>query len=64
MYRYGNNEQKKMHSSLSNRFANKMNKIANSVLPHDKNKSFLSNHFFNGQVIRNVLQEKTCHAKT
>jgi len=44
-------------------FANKVNKIANSVLSHDNNNCFLSNQFFNGQVIRNVLQGKNCHAK-
>jgi len=63
MYRYGNNKQKKIHRRSSKRFTNKVNKIANSVLPHDKNKCFLSNQFFNRQVIRNVLQGKTCHAK-
>jgi phosphatidate phosphatase APP1 len=55
MYGYGNNKQKKLHSRSSNRFTNK-------VLPHDKNKC-LSNQFFNEQVIRNVLQGKTCHTK-
>lgn len=51
MYWYGSNKEKKMHCRSSDSFANTANKIANSVLPHDKNRCFLSNQSFNGQVI-------------